>query len=1065
MNLFGFSNKRRKVSPSAPAISSSAPLAPLASSSLAPLASSAPLALAPLAPLASSSSPQQNSTFDTKLTKIQKQCAKGNVDKLDTCTLNNNGLKFFALTQTILEIYDADHDLNRSKYDKNPLVEYCKSFEKFPKVVFINDRVIDLDDNDLLYIHSDDRWRSTSQSAIKNSMETILKGLDTQFLSTFGRIPFTSSITSENKQLTDLQVSLKKKKIDLTLVETHRGGQPDNSVQDISIMLKPSVSTRFDLGSIAIPIIENTGIQPDFCSLNNNSNAYNFNTRGPTSPLCRFFSNYFPNSFTIVIKKSELTKDGLEQIFSEMGNYFKKFRFNPKIVAENLHAKIEAKKESVFFQDKGDNDTYLLHMFMDSAKKNPTFSIQKGPITADQVTNELYGVRHRCLSAKTQVKSIEETLLILDADITPNVRFCHILYAKTCGDGVAIEATKMASKVFEITVNLLSNDVCCNYRNAFVNGFSTRQAPSSFAGTGFGILSDKRNVEIMTMINPTTTTLSQCIVKIINEYEKSQDIEPLESSIKKNELIIDGIDQSALDDILTCAYRKIYNDEYNDDTKTKQSEIIKLIKNLNEVENLVINEKNCDLLKELCMNPQILFIKTKVDNSFENFKNRLKNILKKIQIDYPTLIQSRVSGDDQIAFTIERGISLVSSLEQLLGEVYPCDLDELGLNELGLKKMVLYFLTVVIRISIIPAKKIIGRYIEMLKITLIRIFNKQVVSSPIPITQLDINPSYTVLLTEFNTLFNKFALDYQNNPDELDRYNRRQEAKQPLNLLKFILRSIEANNKWANNNDINLYQYIKKNYHHIITDSNVASPSATQQIESLSQQIDSLSQQIDESYSDLNHVFDDIANEKTIKTAHAEEEGIITDVTATDTKTEIITHDTAEDEKPTTKTAAEEENKKKELEKKIEELENSDSNISGFTTENSPEDTYYIKPSSTTPTPPTTPPRQRTGKYLYNYEYEDDLSVAIAPAPDGDTLMIDISDEQKDELEETIEIKHQEISVGNNDDDNNGDTTTMSLGGKPSRKTKNKRNKITRNKKSKNNQTKKRKRTKRRKVF
>ena len=888
-------------------------------------------------------------TLNDNIETIKKQCEKGTIAKLDTCTLLNDNLKTFALIQTILEIYDADHDLNRSKYDKNPLVEYCKSFEKFPKFIFINNNIIDLNDYDLEYIHRDNNWSSTSQSAIKKNMENILKGLDTKFLSTFGRIPFTSSITSENKQLTDLQVSLKTKNIDLTLVETHRGGEPDNSVQEISIMLKGSASTIFDLGSNAIPIIENRDIQPGFCGLDNNDNVYNFENqpmytetnKKPNSPLCRFFSNYFPNSFTIVIKNTELTKDGLNGIFNIMGDYFGKFGLIPKTVVEDLHEQIYAKtsKHPHFFSNR--DDTYLLHMFMDlhmfrdSAKYEPTFSIQKGPITADQVTNELYGVRHRCFSSKTRIKPIEETLLILDNNITPNVRFCHILYAKTCGDGIAIEIVKILSKLFRITVNLLSNDVCCNYRNVFVNGFSTRQAPSSLAGTLLGRLSTKRNVEIMTMINPTTTTLSDCIQGIINEFYTNQnDIEPyyyddkktvdektVDEITKENDYFgtvgINGFDDDALKDILTCAYRKIYIDEYNDDTKAKQTQIIELIKNLNGVENLEINDENCELLKELCANRQLLFIKKKVDNSFENFKNRLKNILKKIQEDYPALIQTRVSGDDddKIAFTIERGISLVSSLEQLLGEVYPFNNDELGL-----KKLVLYFLTVVIQKSI-SATRIIGRYIDMLKRRLIEIINVQLTKgkTSIRIRQLDSNSSYEDFLTVFNILFNNFTFNYQNDDDELKRYNRRQQAKQPLNLLKFILRSIEANNKWINNKLINpddndnLYQYIKKNYYNIITDSNAASPQATQDINSLSQQIYSYR----ESYGQSNQANEDIITEATAAT----EKEIITHETAAEEE-EIMT-----DEKAAAAEAKELENKIEELENKIEELENSDLNI------------------------------------------------------------------------------------------------------------------------------------------
>jgi len=999
---------------------------------------------------------KDNITLKDNIEKIKKQCDTGTVAILDTCNLDENYLKTFALTQTILEIYDADHDLNRSKYDKNPLVEYCRSFVgEYPKLVFINNKIIALNgnnnNNDLAYIYNEDNWKSTSQSAIKNNMETVLKDLNKPFLTAFGRIPFTSSITKEEKNLTDLQVSLKNKNLDLTLVETHRGGSPNNveNMNNKSIMLKPSVSTRFDLGSNAILLIKNTDIQPGFCELANN----NFNSQNPTSPLCRFFSNYFPNSFTIVIKKSELFDNSNTMFMPFFQDYFKKIGING--VLDNLFTNIEEKKKSnqLFFADDDDDALYLLHMFMDKANNKPTFSIQKGPITADQVTEALYGVKHRCLSSKTQSKLISNSLLILDTVITPNVRFCHILYAKTCGDGVAIEATKMSSKVFRITVNLLSNDVCCNYRNAFVNGFSTRQAPSSLAGTGLGILSNTRNVEIMTMINPTTTTLSQRIEGIIDKDAK--DYYPTEPDTIVNNLVIDGIDKHALDDILTCAYRKIYDNEYNNDTKAKQTQISELIKKLETDENLTIIKTDCELLKELCMNDQILFIKTKVDNSFEDFKNRLRNILKKIQLDYPLLIQARPIDDVQIAFTIERGISLVSSLEQLLGEVYPCDNDELGL-----KKIVLYFLTVVIQKSI-SATRIITRYIEMLKGRLIQIIKVQAMLNSKDVNHLRIESSYEELLTEFNALFNNFDSNYQNIPNELDRYNRRQQAKQPLNLLKFILRSIEAKNKWENSNYESLYYYIYHNYREIIESSHVESPFATLEVlnkfSQYSQEI--LSQNSENLFSQLNtEEATEEAKEEINKEASDNLPYSISNMLANSKDAQTIKAMILE----YTETSSQEESEEKE--KLLNELAKPDLYIIGSKTGESPESMDPFVQQSLPPTSPeknvkavpfTTPSQKKTAHsaedFLESQNQEDDLNVALAAAIDGDIYTDDQNEIGEDEKEDDQEDENTKMPV--------------SSGGKPLRKTKNKRNKITRNKKTKNNQTKKHKRTKRRKVI
>ena len=1027
---------------------------------------------------------RKNEIFDLNIEKIKSLCDKNSVDILDTCNLDEDQLKKFALTQTILEIYDADHDLNRSKYDKNPLVEYCSSFKNYTKHVFINNQIVELNNTDLEYIHRDDRWKSTSQSAIKNNMENILKGLDPNFLSDFGRIPYTSSMTKEPKQLVDLQLSLKKKDIDLTIVETHRGEEPKNdsvnadNTRNVSIMLKGSASTQFDLGSNAIPLIKNNDIEDNFCLLKNiisDANGYNYinpedpnGDTGPKSPLCRFFSNYFPNSFTIVIKNSELTKEKLTGIFGQMGDYFSRFGMNNEVVAQILAKQINDKKQTnpLFFPDSTD-DTYLLHMFMDSNKGKPTFSIQKGQITADQVTEALYGVKRRCLSSKTQPKLISDSLLILDDDITPIVKFCHILYGKTIGDGIAIEIVKILAKIFRITVNLLSNDVCCTYRNVFVNGFSTRQAPSSLAGTGFGSLSPDRNVEILSMIKPKKTSLSECIRAIIIEYNQSKmNTTPNLEMIARNKKYfdmggIDGFDNDALNDILTCAYRKIYDDEYNAAAKTKQDKIIYLIDNIEKIE-LEIDDDYCLLLKELCMNPQLLFIKTKVDNSFENFKNRLRNILKKIQEDYPLLIKTRVSDDDEIASTVERGISLVSSMEQLLGEVYPPDND----GQLELKKIVLYFLTVVIQKSIIPAQRIIGRYIEMLKGRLIQIIKVQATLNRKYVNDLHIESSYEELLTEFNALFNNFAPSYQNTQLELERYERRQQAKQPLNLLKFILRSIEAYNK-SNDDDNynNLYKYIKENYEKIIENPNLASPYGTQLILSLQESLS-------ESYK--SYKGPDLTNKDEITNILKEKSKLkegIEQYILTNLNSDIIKEGEEKEEakgddimKEDADSDAEAEKIKNDVKKFAEDIAKGESWIVGSKTDRSPEDIAYIAlPSNNLNTPP---PKEIIRQRLY--EKEDNFSVTIAPAPDAETRTKDIAEEQLDELEDTIEADdyNKLIEISSQTEKQEDDTEmTGNSGGKPSRKTKNKRNKITRNKKTKNNQTKKHKRTKRRKVI
>ena len=99
------------------------------------------------------------------------------------------------------------------------------------------------------------------------------------------------------------------------------------------------------------------------------------------------------------------------------------------------------------------------------------------------------------------------------------IKNCHVTYAKTCGDGVAIELVKMISYISKKTINLLSSDVCCNYRNLFVNGFSTRQLPTKLAGTGLGILQTKRQIEIYKNTEIVSSSILDNLSQVLDVYE------------------------------------------------------------------------------------------------------------------------------------------------------------------------------------------------------------------------------------------------------------------------------------------------------------------------------------------------------------------------------------------------------------------------------------------------------------------------------------------------------------------------------------------------------------------
>ena len=400
-------------------------------------------------------------------------------------------------------IGDGEHDLQRTGDQTNPLVRYCDRYKNNPSLFgrgysYINGTFVS-------FTYNYDGV-CTSQPAIKKSIEKSLH--DKQF---GNRLPLERKSVSIEKSLPTLQRYLVESdngfgRVGSSVVETHRGGAAvhDNTAEH-SIMYKSDLTTTFDLGSQVdfIPLI--IGEIVDYPNIKTKRHEYKSKSktlRKNGLPVLRFYPNYFPNAFSVFIKGDDFN---VNDIWNKILPYFqvnKNFKDRPMdnycaIELGDLvtitNSKINIESESIF----------LLHMFtqINTDQRGgvtmwPTFSLQYAQVIADDVTMQLYGERKRAVAGCCAGMKDFKPKGIVFADNMPfEMKCCHTLYGKTCGDGVTIEAANMFSYIHQQTTNVLSSDFCCNLHASYVTGFSTNQAQTKTAGTGFGFLSLNRNVE------------------------------------------------------------------------------------------------------------------------------------------------------------------------------------------------------------------------------------------------------------------------------------------------------------------------------------------------------------------------------------------------------------------------------------------------------------------------------------------------------------------------------------------------------------------------------------------
>ena len=554
------------------------------------------------------------------------------------------------------ELADGDHDLQRKGDQTNPLIEYCN--KNIGKQSYINGKFIDFS-----YNYSGD---CTSQSAIKKKMEELIK--DKTFNS---RLPLEKTTQKIPKKLVDLQHFLLNQesnpngfgKIQSSIVETHRGGIP-NSGEDLSIystMYKSQLTTTFDLGS-----------NVNFVNLDIGEiieTVDKLKTITPLTsqlPLLRFYPNYFPNAFSVFIRINDSNDENkINEIISQ---YFKDEISQE--ASNNIKGNFYDDKIKKMYKLPSDvNRLFLLHMFSDK-NNSPTYSLQYGQVKADEVTMQLYGEKKRSiLGCFNSRKSFQPSGIIFGEGMSFEMQCCHILYAKTCGDGVTIEAANMYSYLKKETTNVLSNDFCCNLRASFVTGFSTRQAPTSLAATGLGLFSQKRDVEFFksTTISGGKTIKQIYADNIVKSFGK---------------INFNGGDNN-YDDILNKLKEYIKTelvDEYKENeflgyyvhrfVGKKMDELREIIPSCAElIQKVLQNKLNINDDKNLFDKVgkfNLDTIKAEVDEYASSFGK----IILKFNNEFHLVFINRGKNiqDDIIAKHIEYGISFVSSIEEKLKE-------------------------------------------------------------------------------------------------------------------------------------------------------------------------------------------------------------------------------------------------------------------------------------------------------------------------------------------------------------------------------------------------------------
>jgi hypothetical protein len=380
---------------------------------------------------------------------------------------------WYAMCICLADILDADHDLSRKGNEKNPLETYWVNNKSSmittsvnellsklvnvtdPRVDGLTDRLskIDRDINSYYRTIFGDKGEPRTQHKIHGMFVQLINLFGPQFQdidrNDMPRTALSVSTFSSGKGINEQRKKIKADyELNDLMVETHRGG--DYSHDDAPVFLHKYIpSTIFDLGS-------NAGFLESI-------------------PPPSFSLNYFPESNTVMTT--------IDAAGSLLGLDLDTKTWLDKCI-ETIRAIYSERYKSVVTIG---SLPVLIHKFVGNGNK-ATYSIQFGQVTADEVTYELFRANRRS-KCGTKVNWVKNMIVKIadcpegEGDIL--ARQCHIIYGKTCGDGVSIDGALLKG------CGVLSNDICCCYRAAIVNGYGFRPCP-----TAYGFFSNTRNVEV-----------------------------------------------------------------------------------------------------------------------------------------------------------------------------------------------------------------------------------------------------------------------------------------------------------------------------------------------------------------------------------------------------------------------------------------------------------------------------------------------------------------------------------------------------------------------------------------
>lgn len=747
-------------------------------------------------------------------TLISQKCNNNNVARIHLFDVSDNDdLLEFAKLNNYLEILDSSHDLQRNNEQTNPLYDYY--LLNIKGIIFINGLIIQLNDNDIdNHLTQIDNCRT--QIAVKNKMKELIQ--NSACNTAFGRLNYSdSNIQSIEKTLQSLQVELKEtEKIPITLIETHRGGDPSNNMIpsiEYSKMYKSEISTIFDLNTslnncmmnvFRIYDSEENEIFTTYVNRIIDSGIPN-----DTFPLLRFYNNYFPNAFSAFIYHNELfdnnynfVPDTIHKILKTYNDAIKNvsFKKNPTIIESYENEIKNSIKLNRDFFESNPKPIYMLHMFSDDKKDKDqrsglnisstnrwTFSIQKGPVTADMVTMELYGIKKRNLSSviknafcNTKVKDYTTALILLSREMSTITKNTHVSNGKLIGDGTCILSAILISFFYDNYIAVLSSDICCCYRALHNTGFAVRQHPSSkLAGMGAGLFTNQRKIEIYKNIEIATFDIKKyndfitLYYTMYNEYYYNNLYDRLNSSININ--TFPDLTNTYLSRILLPTVINHYNHFVSDKVNSYLDYYDKklTISINNQSENTI-----CELIREMYLCP---YIKKKPEELcrelINDYMNELQNLINIIN-DYVMGGVIKIRNID-LDIHIDELIKLVSSIETKLQTIFN-HVD--GDNDIKIN--VVFNLLILFKKEKLGNRPIIN-YINKIVDYIAKI---QDIKTALEQDGTIIN-NYQIV-EKYEILYKIFIKKYGYvTRSMIDKYEKRQIAKQPLNILKYLCRA------------------------------------------------------------------------------------------------------------------------------------------------------------------------------------------------------------------------------------------------------------------------------------